>query len=236
MPASLPTFSLSLFEADPSFADCVPEADRPLARRVGTVPSLDLPAGPWTPPGGHGDGDLPFAWVVVRGALVASTRLGGREATRLIGPGDVFDPNRTGSRLLAVEHAWRVLAPATLAALDGRFLAMSRRWPLLTLALQQRLCDEAVRAATLAAIGHLPRVEQRLVGLFWHLADRFGQEGEDAVEIDLDLTHAALGRLVGARRPTVTIALQALRETGQLTRAPHGAWLLADRSRDLLGA
>jgi DNA-binding IclR family transcriptional regulator len=52
--------------------------------------------------------------------------------------------------------------------------------------------------------------------------------------IDLELTHAELGRLVGARRPTVTLALQALREQGDLDRAPDGEWLLADRSRDAL--
>jgi CRP-like cAMP-binding protein len=227
--------SVALFDVEPSLLDCVPAADHDLALRVGHVRAIALPAGPWTPPAPDALGDEePFAWLVADGALVATTRIAGREAARVLGPGDLFDPRSAGARLLSVEHTWRALRPTTLAALDGRYLAMARRWPKLTLTLQQRLCDEAMRAAILAAIGHLPRVEQRVLALLWHVADRFGRETPDGMAIDLELTHAELGRLVGARRPTVTLALQALREQGDLDRAADGAWLLAHQSRDAL--
>jgi len=38
------------------------------------------------------------------------------------------------------------------------------------------------------------------------------------VRVDLALTHAVLGRLIGARRPTVTTALQRLMALGYLER------------------
>lgn len=235
-PAPLPPVTVSLFDVEPSLLACVPEEDHDLAHRVGLTRAIELPAGPWTPSGATDGDDGPFALLVTEGALVATTRIADREAARLLGPGDLFNPHQPGSRLLDVEHSWRALRPTTLAALDGRYLAMARRWPSLTLTLQQRLCDEAARAAVLAAIGHLPRVEQRVLALLWHVADRFGEERPDGMAIDLELTHAELGRLVGARRPTVTLALQALREAGDLDRSDTGAWLLAHRSRERLAA
>ena len=237
VPAPPPLTSVALFDVEPTLLDAIPEADHALARRVGHARAIEIPAGTWTPPDeSELDGEqAPFAWLLAQGALVATTRIADREAARLLGPGDIFDPHRAGSRLLSVEHSWRALRPTTLAALDGRYLAMARRWPEMTLTLQQRLCDESTRAAILAAIGHLPRVEQRVLALLWHVADRFGRPADGGgMAIDLELTHAELGRLVGARRPTITLALQALREQGDLDRAPDGEWLLADRSRDAL--
>ena len=157
-------------------------------------------------------------------------------SARIIGPGDLFDPLRPVGRLLTIEQSWRALQRTTIVALDGRFLAMARRWPQLTVAIQQRLCDEATSAAVLAAIGHLPRVEQRVLGLLWHLADRFGHVTHDGMVVALPLTHAELGRLVGARRPTVTLALQDLRDAGQLERREDGSWWLAESSRTKLSS
>jgi hypothetical protein len=48
------------------------------------------------------------------------------------------------------------------------------------------------------------------------------------VVVPLALTHEALGRLIGARRPTVTLALKALGAQERLLRRGDGAWLLAD--------
>jgi CRP-like cAMP-binding protein len=213
----------------------VPPEDHDLAHRVGLARALELPAGPWAPPQATAGDDGPFAWLVTEGALVATTRIADREAARLLGPGDLFNPHEPGSRLLDVEHSWRALRPDHPSP---RSTGATSRWRdagrALTLTLQQRLCDEAARAAVLAAIGHLPRVEQRVLALLWHVADRFGEERPDGMAIDLELTHAELGRLVGARRPTVTLALQTLREEGDLDRSPTGAWLLAHRSRERL--
>jgi CRP-like cAMP-binding protein len=221
--------AISLFEAEPDLLECVPEEDRDMALRVGRLRGTHIEPGAWTPE--PVDGEPAFAHVITEGALVGTLHIGDRESARIIGPGDLFDPIRPAGRLLSIEQSWRALQPTTILALDGRFLAMARRWPHLTVAIQQRLCDEATSAAVLAAIGHLPRVEQRVLGLLWHLADRFGRVGQDGMIIDLPLTHAELGRLVGARRPTVTLALQDLRSAGQLERRDEGSWWLAEGSR-----
>jgi DNA-binding FadR family transcriptional regulator len=42
----------------------------------------------------------------------------------------------------------------------------------------------------------------------------------------LPLTHRMLGRLIGARRPSVTSALQRLDREGLVTRTRDGAWVL----------
>lgn len=229
--------SVSLLEVDPTLEQFIPEEDRDLARRVCQVPAIHLTPGRWQPRPSTGAGDDPFALLVVDGALTSTLRIAGRESARVLGPGDIFDPARRAGGLLTVEIDWNALQPTTLAALDHRYLAMARRWPPLTVALQQRLCDEANRTAVLAAIAHLPRVELRVLALMWHLADRFGREEPgDGRHLPLSLTHAQLGRLVGAQRPTVTIALQALRESGDLDRRGDGTWSLTAGSRDKLAA
>lgn len=229
--------SVSLLEVDPTLEQFIPEQDRHLARRVCQVPAIHLTAGRWQPRPSTGAGDDPFALLVVDGALTSTMRIAGRDSARVLGPGDIFDPARGAGGLLTVEIEWSALQPTTLAALDYRYLAMARRWPPLIVALQQRLCDEANRMAVLAAIAHLPRVELRILALMWHLADRFGHEERgEGRHLPINLTHAQFGRLVGAQRPTVTIALQALRESGDLVRRDDGTWWLADASRDKLVA
>jgi len=98
----------------------------------------------------------------------------------------------------------------------------------------------------MVSIHSLKRVDTRLLAFFWHLADRFGKVTADGVLIPLPLTHRQLALLVGAQRPSVTSALGALAERGQLRRDDNGNWLLAHsadgsdevvlESDDLVGA
>jgi DNA-binding transcriptional ArsR family regulator len=46
----------------------------------------------------------------------------------------------------------------------------------------------------------------------------------------MSLAHEAIGRLIGARRSTVSLGLRALYEDGMLTRLEDGGWLLAPES------
>jgi DNA-binding transcriptional ArsR family regulator len=48
----------------------------------------------------------------------------------------------------------------------------------------------------------------------------------DSVAIPLRLTHQELGRYVGARRPTISLALKELQDTGKVARRDDGNWLL----------
>jgi hypothetical protein len=48
------------------------------------------------------------------------------------------------------------------------------------------------------------------------------------ITIPMALTHEALGRLIGARRPTITLALKSLAAEDRLTRQKDGTWLVRD--------
>ena len=82
---------------------------------------------------------------------------------------------------------------------------------------------------------HLPRAYARLLILFWLLAERWGRVARDGVHVTLPLTHEVLAMLVGAHRPTVTIALQRLTRAGLLTRERPDRWLLTNRAIEYLG-
>jgi CRP-like cAMP-binding protein len=231
-PASRP---IRLLDAEPDFGYGVPEAELAAARRHTIAPLVTVPVGPWSP-ADLGEAATPtgaFAALVLRGLLSRDVVLADRVATQLVGAGDVIALCGWDDGSAPVHSEWRVGAETDLAILDSRFLAASQRWPWLTARIVERASRWADRAAMLQAITQLGRVDLRLVALFWHLADRWGRVGPDGIVLPLRLTHEALGRLVGAQRPTVTLALRDLRELGALER--HGTgWLLAANSRELL--
>jgi CRP/FNR family cyclic AMP-dependent transcriptional regulator len=73
----------------------------------------------------------------------------------------------------------------------------------------------------------MSRVEDRLLALLAYAAVRWGRVTPTGVALDLPATHELLGLLVGARRPTVSLALSTLREPGLLARREDGMCLLA---------
>ena len=50
----------------------------------------------------------------------------------------------------------------------------------------------------------------------WLLAESWGRVTQAGIRLPLGLTHDVLGALVGARRPTVTLALRELTERGAI--------------------
>jgi hypothetical protein len=85
------------------------------------------------------------------------------------------------------------------------------------------------RLAVTQAISQLNRVDQRLLTLFWHLAERWGRMTSDGVLIPLTISHRMLSQLIGARRPTVSTALGELTRAGEVRRLDNGTWLLTGR-------
>ena len=217
--------SVSLVDADPDLAAGIPADDLELATRVLTRPVREIPRGAWKPELLYGKDQGAFALLVLEGALVRQIDLADRHCTQILGPGDVLQPTAPDG-LLECPVTWTALQPSALVVLDFRFLRASQRWPTLALNLHRRLLDQADRLALHAAISQLPRVERRVLAFFRLLAERWGRVTPSGVEVPLDLTHEAIGRLVGAQRPTVTLALGELATEGVLLRGVRGGWVL----------
>jgi CRP/FNR family cyclic AMP-dependent transcriptional regulator len=186
--------------------------------------------------------DLPGAqgrvtgFMVTSGMLLADVTLAGRTATQLLGPGDVIGAFEESDGPLGAARRLAVERRATLAVLDDRLLAVSHRWPAIAACVLEAGMRQLERAAVQQAISQLSRVELRLLALMLHLAGRWGRVTSDGLVLDLDVTHALLGQLVGARRPTVSLALKCLADEGLLTRRDDGAWRIAPAASDLLSS
>ena len=226
------TAAVSLVDTDPDLTAGVPHDDLALARRVLVRPRYEIPKGRWAPEllRAH---EGAFGFLVVEGAILRELQLAGRDCALIVGPGDVLQ-EPSGGGLLECPTTWTALQPSVLTVLDERFTSAAQRWPALGVNLQRRLLDQADRVALHAATAQLPRVERRVIALFWQLAERWGHVTPFGIEVPLQLTHEVLGRLVGAQRPTVTLALRDLADDGLLTRSARGGWLLDRGSSDLL--
>jgi CRP/FNR family transcriptional regulator, cyclic AMP receptor protein len=220
--------SIALFGALPEIAAVIPPQDHQLAERVLVVPRLtarDEDLGRLLASNGQGV----FDFLLVEGFVLKETTLATRSALEVLGPGDVLAPPLSPARQADSRSVSRYLAhgAVTLVALDARFREAARRWPGLSDALHDRLAQQTHRASTHLTMLHLPRVEDRIVALFSDLAERFGRMAPDGILIDIHLTHEVIGRLVGSRRPTVSLALQSLAADGVLTRLEGDRWQLA---------
>src|ERR1044071_7040469 len=112
-----------------------------------------------------------------------------------------------------------------LECLVTSFVMTARRWPKIVAALFGRLAAQEERREIHRALSQLPRVEDRIHALLWLLAERWGRVTTDGMVLRLHLTHELIGQLVGAKRPTVSLALKELEESGGIVRRRDG-WLL----------
>jgi CRP/FNR family transcriptional regulator, cyclic AMP receptor protein len=224
---------VALLRVDAGLRSAIPPEERAFAERVVIVPRRELEPGPWSPATSADDSAHPFGVVLLDGILTHEVTLAGRCNAELFGPGDIVRPWSTRDSVLPCTARWTT-SGATIAVLDERFLLAARRWPGLSTAIQERLAEQAERAAVRTAIVALPRVGQRVLAVFWQLAERWGVVRPDGVVIRLALTHSVIGQLVGAQRPTVSLALQDLADDGLLRRTGRSTWLLSHASLELL--
>jgi hypothetical protein len=145
---------------------------------------------------------------------------------RILGRGDTVSAGAAPSMLLA-ESGCRAVIPTQLAMLGKDVLVGTHRWPRLAAGLHARTAEQVERVAVQLAICQLPRVEDRLLALFWLLAESWGRVTASGTVLPLNLTHETLGALVGARRPTVTLALGELAARGAVLRQDK-TWLLLE--------
>jgi CRP/FNR family transcriptional regulator, cyclic AMP receptor protein len=224
-----------LLALDPDLADGLSRQEHLEARARAIVPMLELRPGRWHPDGLKEPISGAFAVLVVEGVLLRELLLADTTATELLTPCDLADHRAYDDTLLPVDVRWSVPHAARIAILDDRILGILASWPSIGRRLVARSGRQSARLAVHRAIAQLPRVEQRLLALFGHLAERCGRVGPAGIIVPLQLTHETLGRLIGARRPTVSLALKELAGDALLERRSDGSWLLRYGAVDELG-
>jgi CRP-like cAMP-binding protein len=218
-----------LADAEPDLVAALPDGERELARRALVAEVCDVPAGTDLTAADAPDmrgGALGL--LVLRGLIFRRVELAGRVGVEILGPGDVVRPWECAEEPTSVpaDVRWTVHEPTRFAILDGEVHSELFRFPPVLTQLTERLSRRANTLALNLALARLPRVDQRLLVLFWHLADRFGHVAGEGVVVPLRLSHELLAELVFAQRPSVTRSLHALGERRRVLRRPGGDWLL----------
>jgi CRP-like cAMP-binding protein len=222
------TKTISVLDADRDLAARLAPAALQAASEHAVAPAFTVRPGAVDPLTWDRTAGGELGFLVVSGLLTRSVTVLGRTSIELLGAGDLVRPSEERAEDLSVprEVSWSVLEPARIAVLDQGFAWRVARWPEIGAGLLDRMFRRVQQLSFHVAILENPRVEVRLVLLFWQLADRWGHVGPEGVTLPVRLTHQALGRLVRAQRPSVTASLRRLAERGLIRRDDAGFWLL----------
>jgi CRP-like cAMP-binding protein len=206
------------------------DSGRPLPARVLALQpgAVDL-----DPVAGSTEG---FGLMVLEGLLFAELGAGRASIGSLLGRDDVLAPAAMRERALTDDCRWRALTPIRAAVLDDEFVARAGRSPHTLGSLIDRATRTTNWTLSTSLAASAPLVEDRLLLLFALLGERWGRVTGEGVALRLPLTHAMLGAMCGARRPSVTVALHALEQDGLIECCGKGRWLLhGSRSEEVPG-
>ena len=220
--------SIQLLEADPELARGLdPRRVREVSQRL-FVRAVNIPRGSWSPGRTLVEGSQPIGLLVLEGLLVREATVSDHPSAELLGPGDLLRAweDSDAEVLLPRSVRWSALTNARVAVIDHALAVRAAQWPEIFASLVERAARRAERLVIMQAIGHLTRVDDRLLALLWCLAERWGRVAPGGVVVSLRLPHRTLAGMVGARRPSVTTALGQLIARGEIERRPDGGWLL----------
>jgi CRP/FNR family cyclic AMP-dependent transcriptional regulator len=217
------TTEVRLGDIDPDAVRSVSEGERHLAGRV-ELPALDLHPGPFDPHELLSAAGA--AWGVVSSGMIdRRIYVAGQVALHIVGPGAIIAAHSTSSPALITHSQWTVAVPVRLVLLGNRYQQAAARWPQLQLHILSRFAEQNEQLAAQLALCQMPRVEDRLLTMLWLLAEQWGKVTSAGTLLPVRITHEALGAMVGARRPTVTLALSELAHSAAVLQRPSG-WLL----------
>jgi CRP-like cAMP-binding protein len=227
-PVTEPLRRIRIADALPEILDFVDPSQHLMARRHLVAQVLMVEPGTWSPPApprldpGH------LGLLVLEGLMTRDVIMEEPLATELVGRGDLLRPadNDGKGAPIPFDVQWRVQQRAQLAILDAEFTRRATNWPSVLEFVVRSMTSRAHSLAVSMAISHLRHVDTRLLVLLWYLADRWGRVRPEGVVVPVRLTHETLGRLIGARRPSVTTALRALTQEGRVSRSPERFWVL----------
>ena len=215
---------VQLLECDPALGEGLGSDDRAAAAATLPAQAASLEKGVWKP-SFEPPSTEHLGFLVIRGLIVRRVEVVEGSSVELLGQGDLLRPwlEDTSSFCTA---SWEVLEKTTLAVLGPRFVRGLGRWPTVASNIAARGIRRSRALAADAAIASIVGIEERLLILLWHIAERWGEMKNDGVHIKIRLPHRLLAELVGARRPSVTSALSELQEAGRLDSTASGRWVL----------
>ncbi len=188
----------------------------------GKFPEIEIEAGPWPLPEGGSD---ELGYIVLSGMLLRRVQIAGGRSVELLGAGDLLLPWRE-ERASFSRPEWEVVDRGRLAVLDLRAGSPLSHSPSAVSAIATRAIDRSRALALQSAIMSIVGIEERLRALLWALAERWGAVVADGVEIKVNVPQSVLAEMVGARRPTVSLALGSLGDAGHLIAPEPGRWIL----------
>jgi hypothetical protein len=220
--------AVRVLEHDPDLAAHLRPDDFSVARAQAVARVARFPRGAWTVEPDNFDGSESLGLLVIEGLLVRKVTVGGRTCAELLGPGDVTQPwLRAGpDESVGTEVDWHVAQTLRMAVLDRGFLLRIARWPAISAAVARRMMLRVHWMSFHLAVCHLRRLDDRLLLVLWHFADRWGRVTSRGLELDLPLTHGLLAAVVGAHRPSVTLAVRNLTRGGLIEARSRSRWVL----------
>lgn len=218
--------SVRLLEVDRDLGRDLTSDELASAREI-VVSAATIPPGSWEPLKEIPEPNRHLGLLVLDGLMARETVVAQTTCAELVGGGDVLRPwEHFGEQApMPYEVQWHILEPTRIALLDRRTAELMCRWPSIVHEVIARTTARVHALAFSLAITCITGVKVRLLVLFWHLADRWGRVGPEGVTLPLELTHETLGKLVGARRPSVSTALGELADAEIVERRGQG-WLL----------
>jgi len=211
---------VAVLEEDPDLAAALDGARLAAAQRELRAAAVDVPTGRWDPSPQVRAAKDGFGLLLLDGAIARRLGTRRRSGAELIGVGDILRPwqGEMSDSSMPFEISWRIIEPVRMALLDSRFLMRVAPYPEIAAALVGRAVARSRNVLTHMAIAHHPRVDERLLLLLWHMADRWGRVTPHGVSLSLRLTHELLADLIAVQRPSVTLSLQQLERHGRIAR------------------
>lgn len=215
---------VQLLECDPQLAEGLSAEERAVAAGSLPVQAVALMKGKWDPGAGPPEPHQ-LGYLLCGGVLVRRIEVDRGRGVELLGRGDLLRPWQEDASSFC-RASWEVLEPTTLVVLGPGVARGIARWPTIASNLLARGVNRSRASTAAAAISSIVGLEERLLILLWHLAERWGEPTEEGIRISIGLPHRLLAELVGARRPSVTTAITNLQEEERLICVANGCWVL----------
>lgn len=221
-----------LLAIDPDLARGLPSDQIARAQAVTTHVARIAP-GEWQPAFGGGPGCLGL--LIADGIVVRETRVGGTCSAELLGTGDIVRPWQNDDHSPSGAHVtWFVPDGARVALIDDRVSAAFAQWPTIAEELFARVVRRSHVQSVLRATSQVRRLDHRTLLYLWHVGERFGRVTPAGLVTRLPLTHERLATLIGAHRPSFTMALRKLERGGLLVRDDDHIVVLTDAAREIV--